>query len=131
MGRLDQEIHRDVELECDLTDFIGRAPQQRVALDRALEDHVRQSGLMPQAMSLRSWLTERPAVFAVDGHYVSLTQQSIEHDKHLEAQFVAFLQQLARPAGIAKDIGPFCKKSNIEMRVSKQVILWSAFGFSW
>ena len=118
LGRPDQDIYLDVQLECDLTDFIGRATGQRVALDKALEDHVRQSGLMPQTMPLRSWLTQRSAVFEVDGHYVSLTQQSIEHDRHLEAQFVSFIQQLTRPAHIQKDIAPFCKKHNIEMRVS-------------
>lgn len=107
-----------MQLECDLTDYIGRAPEQRVALDKALDDHVRQSGLMPQNMALRSWLMQRPAIFEVDGHHVNLTQQSIEHERHLEAQFVSFLQHLGRPAHVSKDIAPFCKKHNIEMRVS-------------
>lgn len=117
LGRPDQDIYLDVQLECDLTDYIGRTPNQRVALDKALDDHVRQSGLMPQNMALRSWLMQRPAIFEVDGQHVNLTQQSIEHERHLEAQFVTFLQHLSRPANISKDIAPFCKKHNIEMWV--------------
>lgn len=117
LGRPDQDIYLDVQLECDLTDYIGRTPNQRVALDKALDDHVRQTGLTPQNMALRSWLLQRPAIFEVEGQHVNLTQQSIEHERQLEAQFVTFLQHLGRPANITKDIAPFCKKHNIEMRV--------------
>ncbi len=117
-GRSDSDIHLDLQLECELTDFIGRSADQRVALDKDIEPHVAQIALLPANMGMRQWLLQRPAVFDLDGQTVSLTRQSIEYDRHLETQFVAFLQRLGRPAHIGKDIGSYCKKHNIEMRVS-------------
>lgn len=127
LGRPDHDAQSDVQLECDLTDYIGRMPDQSVALDRALDTHVRQAGLVPKAVSLRQWLMHRPAVFEVKGQMVSLTQQSVEYDRHLEAQFISFLQQIARPAHLSKDIGQYCKKHNIEMRVRSQCAILHIF----
>lgn len=107
-----------MQLECELTDFIGKAPEQALALDKDIEPHVAQAGLLPQHMGVRQWLLQRPAIFDVDGQRVSLTRQSIEYDRHLETQFVALLQRLGRPAHISKDIVAYCKKNNIDMRVS-------------
>lgn len=117
-GRSDSDIHLDLQLECELTDFIGRSSDQRLALDKDIEPHVAQIGLMPPNLGMRQWLLQRPAVFELDGQSVSLTRQSMEYDRHLETQFVAFLQRLGRPAHLGKDVGSYCKKHNIEMRVS-------------
>ncbi len=76
-----------------------------------LEPHVAQIGLMPPNMGMRQWLSQRPAVFELDGQSVALTRQSIEYDRHLETQFVAFLQRLGRPAHLGKDIGSYCKEA--------------------
>lgn len=107
-----------MQLECELTDFIGKAPDQALALDTDIEPHVAQAGLLPQHMGMRQWLLQRPAIFDVDGQRVSLTRQSIEYDRHLETQFVALLQRLGRPAHMSKDIVTYCRKNNIDMRVS-------------
>lgn len=123
-GRSDADIHLDLQLECELTDYIGRSPDERVALDKDIEPHVAQIGLMPPNMGMRQWLSQRPAVFELDGQSVALTRQSIEYDRHLETQFVAFLQRLGRPAHLGKDIGSYCKKHNIEMRVPGRLASW-------
>lgn len=107
-----------MQLECDLTDFIGKAPDQTLTLDKDIEPHVAEVGLLPQHMGMRQWLLQRPAIFDVDGQRVSLTRQSIEYDRHLETQFVALLQRLGRPAHLSKDVVAYCKKNNIDMRVS-------------
>ena len=117
-GRSDSDVHLDMQLECELTDFIGKAPDQVSALDKDIEPHVAQAGLLPQHIGMRQWLLQRPAIFDVDGQCVSLTKQSIEYDRHLETQFVALLQRLGRPAHMSKDIAAYCKKNNIDMRVS-------------
>lgn len=106
-----------MQLECDLTDFIGKAPDLTLTLDQDIEPHLAQVGLLPQHMGMRQWLLQRPAIFDVDGQRVSLTKQSIEYDRHLETQYVAFLQRLGRPAHISKDVVAYCKKNNIDMRV--------------
>ena len=107
-----------MQLECELTDFIGKASDQALALDKDIEPHATQAGLLPQHVGMRQWLLQRPAIFDVDGQRVSLTRQSIEYDRHLETQFVALLQRLGRPAHMSKDIVAYCKKNNIDMRVS-------------
>ena len=108
-----------MQLECDLTGFIGTAPNQTVILEPDLQSHVAQLGLTPQTVGIRDWLLQRPAVFDVNGQRVSLTKHSIEHDRYLETQFVALLQRLGRPAHMSKDIVAYCKKDNIDMRVSR------------
>lgn len=123
-GRSDTDIHLDMQLECELTEFIGKAPDQTVALDKDIEPHVAQVGLMPQSVGMRQWLLQRPAVFDVDGQHVSLTRQSIEYDRHLETQFVALLQRLGRPAHVSKDIVAYCKKNNIDMRAPGRLVSW-------
>ena len=118
-----------MQLECELTDFIGKAPDQALALEQDIEPHVAQAGLLPQHIGMRQWLLQRPAIFDVDGQRVSLTRQSVEYDRHLETQFVALLQRLGRPAHMSKDMVAYCKKNNIDMRVSLPLDLLS-FAFS-
>ena len=88
-------------------------------LEQDIEPHVAQTGLMPQHMGMQQWLIQRPAVFHFDGQRVSLTKQSIEYDRHMEMQLIALIQRLGRPAHMNKDIAPYCKQNNIDMRVSK------------
>ncbi|KAL3150273.1 hypothetical protein ABBQ32_000123 [Trebouxia sp. C0010 RCD-2024] len=124
LGRSDSDIHFDMQLECDLTDFIGKAPDLTLTLDQDIEPHLAQVGLLPQHMGMRQWLLQRPAIFDVDGQRVSLTKQSIEYDRHLETQYVAFLQRLGRPAHISKDVVAYCKKNNIDMRAPGRLVSW-------